>query len=91
MRRRKISLSVKLNFSAVLFGAVICFCCAFVGYIQFRNGIQRQYNQTAVEIATVASTYIEPSQLEAYSQAARDYVSGLMSEEERQAIINSPE
>lgn len=91
MRRRKISLSVKLNFSAVLFGAVICFCCAFVGYIQFRNGIQRQYNQTAVEIATVASTYIEPSQLEAYSQAARDYVNGLMSEEERQAIISSPE
>ncbi len=85
------SLSVKLNFSAVLFGTIICFCCAFAGYIQFRNGIQRQYNQTAVEIASVAASYIEPEKLEYYSSAARDFINGRMSEEEREAIVNSPE
>lgn len=85
------SLSVKLNFSAVLFGTIICFCCSFAGYIQFRNGIQRQYNQTAVEIASVAASYIEPEKLEYYSSAARDFINGRMSEEEREAIVSSPE
>ena len=88
-KKRRISLSVKLNVSAVLFAAVICFFCSLVGYIQTRNSIQKQYNQTAWEIANVAANYLDEEALQVYSIATRDYVKGNLSENERDSIIHS--
>lgn len=56
----------KLTLGIVLFGILLGTVCGVVGYVQFTTVIERQYNDSAYEIAEAARKILNPDKFEQY-------------------------
>ena len=92
MKHHKFSkLALKFICGFLLLGILICGVSSVVGYTQFRASIQKQYNDTAYQVAEVAASYVEMDMLEEYSRLVKGYRAGTVTREELDAHTNSPE
>lgn len=75
-------LATKIVIGFVIMAILVCGASTAVGYFQYKQYIQKQYNETAYEIAEVFQDYMEPEELEHYVTLARDYKEGTASKAE---------
>ena len=87
--KKKSSLVVKFILGFVIIGIAICTVTTARGYSQYKSYIQKQYNDTAYDIAEVFESYMTQEELALYMETAQGYFQGSVSEEELEAIKNS--
>ena len=61
-------LALKLIFSAVAFGALLCFIITYMGYAHFTKVFANQYNRMTSQFAYIASSYTSGSQILKYGK-----------------------
>ena len=76
MKKVHSKLSFKLIISFILLGAMLCAASATVGYYQFKDNIQQQYNTTAYQIADQAQTYLDKTLLQSYVSLIKKSIDG---------------
>lgn len=80
--KMKSKLVFKIVVGNVLLGALICTVSSQIGYHQYKNTIEKQYNTKAYQCAAVAASYVEPEKLREYADAVNAFVDGTLPEEE---------
>ena len=89
MKHRISKLALKLMVGFVILGILICGISSFIGYNQYKNSIQKQYNTTAYDIAKVALSYFKNDELAHYAAITEDFKNGKVTQEEIDAEVNS--
>ena len=56
----------KLTLGVIAFGLLLGIVCSLVGYREFTAVLERQYNDSAYEIAQTAITLLNPDKFEQY-------------------------
>lgn len=64
-------LAFEFIFGFILLGFLICFTSSYIGYNQFRKTIEKNYNKTAYDIASVAASYLEYTNIIQYYHIAK--------------------
>lgn len=82
---RTISLRTKFTIGITVIGLCITVVIALIGINLYRDSITRQYNNTAYQVAEVASGYLADEELEYYAQLVTRNARGEDAEEEIQA------
>ncbi len=72
MKKLHYKLRFQFIFGFILLGILICTTSASIGYFQFKNSIERKYNDTAYDIAAVAASYLEQENLKLYYDIAKN-------------------
>ncbi len=72
MKKFHYKLRFQFIFGFILLGILICTASAFIGYFQFKNSIERKYNDTAYDVAAVAASYLEQENLKLYYDIAKN-------------------
>ncbi len=70
------ALVLKILTGFAVLAVLICAACTGIGYIQYRAYIQKQYNDTAYQIAETFRGYFEEGELERYIAMAARYKKG---------------
>lgn len=78
----KSKLTMKFTAGFLLLGALICGASSLIGYHQYKEAIQKQYNDRAYRCADVALSYVETEDLRNYAEAVRGLRAGTLEEEE---------
>lgn len=76
MREKMAGITGKLMAGIVLFGLLLGIAASTVGYREFTSVLEKQYNDTAYEIADTACGYLNPDKFEdylAHGQADAEY------------------
>ena len=89
MKHRISKLAFKLTIGFVILGILICGISSFIGYNQYKNSIEKQYNATAYDIAETAFSYFKNGELTRYAELAEGYKNGTVSEDEIKAALES--
>lgn len=89
MKKRISGLSVKLIASVLLLSVLLCGAISFMGYRQFTNVLEDQYNRSAYEIAETAKTYLDPDCLQEYLQTGRTDEDYLAVQDKLDALVVS--
>ncbi len=66
MKKRITGLTGKLTLGVVIFGILLGAIISMIGYREFTSVLERQYNDSAYEIAETASQYLNPDKFEKY-------------------------
>lgn len=82
-------LMLKILRGFAILAILICAACTGIGYFQYRAYIQKQYNDTAYQIAETFRGYFEDEELENYIEMAELYKAGLLPEARLQAEMAS--
>lgn len=72
MHKLKSKLAFQFVIGMICLGMLIGCSGAMLGYFQFKKNIERQYNDTAYQIAEVAASYLPEHLLEKYYRIAKD-------------------
>lgn len=64
--KRVTGIAGKLTFGVIIFGILLGAVCSVVGYREFTAVLERQYNDSAYEIAQAASAFLNPDKFEEY-------------------------
>ncbi len=73
MKKRITGLTGKLTLGVVIFGILLGAIISMIGYREFTSVLERQYNDSAYEIAETAAKYLNPDKFEVYlSSGKRD-------------------
>ncbi len=83
-------LMTKILLGFVVLALLICGACTGVGYIQYRTYIQRQYNETAYQVAAAFRDYMSKEELYDYIDMAKGYKEGTLPLEELTAAAGEP-
>ncbi len=83
-------LMTKILLGFVVLALLICGACTGVGYIQYRTYIQRQYNETAYQVAAAFRDYMSGEELYNYIDMAKGYKEGTLSLEELTEAAGEP-
>ena len=90
-KKRKFSkLALKFILGFILLGVLICGTSSVIGYNQFESSIQKQYNDTAYQVAEVAASYVEMDMLEEYARLVKGYREGSVTKEELDVHTSDP-
>ena len=89
MKHHISKLALKLTVGFVILGILICGLSSCIGYIQYKNSIEKQYNVTAYDIAETAKSYFKDGELEYYAELAAGYKNGTVSGDEIKAAMQS--
>uniref|UniRef100_UPI004055E09E SpoIIE family protein phosphatase n=1 Tax=Agathobacter sp. TaxID=2021311 RepID=UPI004055E09E len=79
MHKKRSVLAMKIMVSFILLAVLICVVGTGIRFFQYRSYIQKQYNNTAYQIAAVFRDYLSEEQLEKYIQMAKQYKEGRIS------------
>lgn len=66
MKKRITGLTGKLTLGVVIFGILLGAIISIIGYREFTSVLERQYNDSAYEIAETAAKYLNPDKFEEY-------------------------
>ena len=66
MKKRITGLTGKLTLGVIIFGILLGAIISIIGYREFTSVLQRQYNDSAYEIAETAAKYLNPDKFEEY-------------------------
>lgn len=66
MKKRITGLTGKLTFAIIIFGILLGAIISIIGYREFTSVLERQYNDSAYEIAETAAGYLNPDKFEEY-------------------------
>lgn len=67
----KRKLAFRLIVSILLFSMLLCIVVSYVGYRQFTSVLERQYNDTAYEVAETAASYIDGDKVNQYLKTGK--------------------
>lgn len=79
-------LAFRIIMGFVVLAILICFASTGFGYMQYKEYIQKQYNDTAYQVAEVFRDFFMEDELYQYIQTAKDYKNGIVSKEELVAM-----
>lgn len=85
MKYKFSKLALKFIFGFVILGILICGTSSTIGYYQYKSVIQKQYNDTAYQVAEVARSYVDLETIEKYAEIVQGYRAGTVTDEEIQA------
>ena len=88
--RKRGRLSVKVIAVLLMVGLLIYVGAIIVGRRQYDQSIKGYYDTMAYDAAETAAGYLTAEEFETYAKAATDYSYGRISDEERDAIIDTP-
>ncbi len=71
--RKYSRLVLKLLAGFTILAVLICTACTGIGYIQYRAYIQKQYNDTAYQVAETFRGYFKEGEMERYIRLASRY------------------
>ncbi len=74
--RKYSRLVLKLLAGFTILAVLICTACTGIGYIQYRAYIQKQYNDTAYQVAETFRGYFKEGEMERYIRLASRYKEG---------------
>lgn len=74
-------LVLKILAGFAILAVLICIACTSIGYLQYRAYIQKQYNDTAYQIAETFQDYFEEEELRRYIELATKYKEGAIPKE----------
>lgn len=83
------TLVLKILTGFAVLAILICAACTGIGYIQYRAYIQKQYNDTAYQIAETFRGYFEEGELERYIHLAAQYKDGEIPKETLEREMDS--
>lgn len=66
MKKRITGLTGKLTLGIIIFGILLGAIISIIGYREFTSVLERQYNDSAYEIAETAARYLNPDKFEEY-------------------------
>ncbi|EOS26975.1 hypothetical protein C806_00567 [Lachnospiraceae bacterium 3-1] len=66
MKKRITGLTGKLTLAIIIFGILLEAIISIIGYREFTSVLERQYNDSAYEIAETAAGYLNPDKFEEY-------------------------
>lgn len=66
MKKRITGLTGKLTLGIIIFGILLGVMISIIGYREFTSVLERQYNDSAYEIAETAANYLNPDKFEEY-------------------------
>lgn len=66
MKKRITGLTGKLTLAIIIFGILLGAIISIIGYREFTSVLERQYNDSAYEIAETAAGYLNPDKFEEY-------------------------
>lgn len=66
MKKKITGLTGKLTLGVVIFGMLLGAIISMIGYREFTSVLERQYNDSAYEIAETAAKYLNPDKFEEY-------------------------
>lgn len=66
MKKRLTGLTGKLTLGIIIFGILLGAIISIIGYREFTSVLERQYNDSAYEIAETAAKYLNPDKFEKY-------------------------
>ncbi len=89
MKRKPSMLAIRFTVAIVLLGILICTVSSAIGYSQYKANIQKQYNDTAYQVADVASSYLSTNDLKEYISLIEKYKSGKLSAEKLAKSTNT--
>lgn len=75
-KKTKSRLAVKFVLGFVILGLLICATSSTIGYHQYKSNIEKQYNETAYNIANQAITYIDNDLLAEYVSLIKRNING---------------
>lgn len=73
---KKSKLAGKLICGIVLLGMLICAVSSLIGYHQYKNTIEKQYNTMAYQYAEIAQSYVDTEKLKEYAEAVNGFYAG---------------
>lgn len=76
MKKTKSRLAVKFILGFVVLGILICGTSSTIGYHQYKSNIEKQYNDTAYNIANQAITYVDEELVEEYVSLIKRNIDG---------------
>ena len=83
------SLGMKFIVGFLILGILICVVTTTRGYSQYKSYIQKQYNDTAYDVAEVFEDYMTQAEIEGYLAMAEGYAKGEISDEQVELIKQS--
>lgn len=86
MKRKSSKLELRFLFGFVLLSVLVCGSNSVIGYYQYRDSIQDQYNEQAYNAAEVALSYVDLDDLRRYVKLAEGYRDGTVSRSEIAAV-----
>ena len=86
MKRKLSKLELRFLFGFVLLSVLVCGSNSVIGYYQYRDSIQDQYNEQAYNAAEVALSYVDLDDLRRYVKLAEGYRDGTVSRSEIAAV-----
>lgn len=86
MRKQRTSLVKKIIASFLIIGVLLCAVTTTRGYSLYKSYIQKQYNETAYEIAEVFEDYMTDIEIEGYLAMAEGYSKGTVTQEQVEKI-----
>lgn len=89
MKKNKSRLAVKFILGFVVLGILICGTSSTIGYHQYKSNIEKQYNDTAYNIANQAITYVDENLVEEYVSLIKRNINGEDVSAELEQIIQS--
>lgn len=89
MKKNKSRLAVKFILGFVVLGILICGTSSTIGYHQYKSNIEKQYNDTAYNIANQAITYVDENLVEEYVSLIKRNINGEDVSTELEQIIQS--
>lgn len=76
VKKTKSRLAVKFILGFVVLGILICATSSTIGYHQYKANIEKQYNDTAYNIANQALTYVDKDLLKEYVSLIKRNING---------------
>lgn len=89
MKKTKSRLAVKFILGFVVLGILICGTSSTIGYHQYKSSIEKQYNDTAYNIANQAITYIDEELVNEYVSLIKRNINGEDVSDELEKLIES--
>lgn len=89
MKKTKSRLAVKFILGFVVLGILICGTSSTIGYHQYKSSIEKQYNDTAYNIANQAITYIDEELVKEYVSLIKRNINGEDVSDELEKLIES--
>lgn len=71
MKEAKRKLSTKLVIGFLILGILICTASVSIAYINYKNAVEKQYNDTAYRIAASAMSYVDGDAIERYLETGQ--------------------
>lgn len=84
-------LATRLVIAVILLGVLICTVSSNSGYRNFKNSMEKQYNDTAYQIAETVKSYLDPDSLRKYAHELDKIRSGEKSIEDIASLTESEE